>query len=272
MELKSRLLARIELPNILFEDIGLLATLEFNKDYAEYAVGCWETLPLFNRDGDKASSRSFEYNFSGKWTAYSAILPAIVELIKDTFVENKLRSARIFSAKGEGLIRPHRDYLEFTEGFTRIHCVLQTNASAMNGERNKAFHMPAGSIWFLEGREPHWAVNFSGTPRYHLVCDFFASSAPEECLKIPPNAADPIEWKSRPLLTSDVVHLIDLAARLATRDALPELLDVVNRIFVRYECNHDTPYQMLLEMVQEPGWCRTYIEEQGSYFLGPTPW
>jgi hypothetical protein len=178
---RSRPLGRIDLQEDLNTDLEKLGRLKFNVDYSEYA-SYWASLALFNRDGDPESSASREYRHAGRWTANAEEVPVIKQLIATVFKVEFMRSARVFVAQSGGIIRPHRDYLEFKDGFTRLHLVIQTNPLAMNGEGSIAYHMAQGSIWLLNARVVHWAANLSDTPRYHVVVDFPQDMEPEDCL------------------------------------------------------------------------------------------
>jgi hypothetical protein len=116
---RSRPLGRAELPERLTTDLEKLSELEFNIDYSEFAIGRWASLALFNRDGDAESSASHEYTGEGRWTAHADHLPAIKDLVTTVFKVKRMLSARIFVAQGGGMIRPHRDYLEFKDGERR---------------------------------------------------------------------------------------------------------------------------------------------------------
>jgi hypothetical protein len=265
----SRPVGFVDLPNGISDDLDTLEKLAFTKDYSRYAVGRWDTLPLFNRDGDLHSSISYEYLSQGKWTTNAAVLPQIVELIEKVFRTDLMRSARIFVAEGAGLIRLHRDYLEFKFGFTRVHLVLKTNPKAMNGERNHAFHMTRGSIWYLEGREPHWAVNGAIEPRYHLVCDFPPNLEPEQCLlDITPIDVNDIAWCPRPTLPLEVDLLLKIAILNINSDNIEKLFDIADIVFVKYDLSAPDPYEFLLGFLSNTEGLIDVITQRRKLFLG----
>jgi L-proline cis-4-hydroxylase len=265
----SRPLGCVELPAGLVAEFALLENASFTRDYSDYAVGRWETLPLFNRDGDMRSSLSHEYHGAGHWTANAPLFPIIVGLLKATFKIEILRSARIFVAQGAGLIRLHRDYLEFESGFTRLHLVLRTNVLAMNGERSRAFHMRLGSLWYLEGREPHWAVNYATEPRYHLVCDFPAELMPEDCIQGTNLTHETeIDWRPRPPIPEEIKLLIELAVERFNSRNINRLFDIVDIIFVKYETVLTDPYELLLQFLSVDEQLRKLISERRKKFLG----
>jgi len=266
-KLRSHPIGRTDLPN-LANDIARLVEIPFNTDYDEYAVGPWQSLALYNRDGDANSSASHEYEGSGAWTRHGHALAEVKALVEAVFKFDTLRSVRIFATSSGGMIRPHRDYIEFGAGFTRLHLVLKTNPLAMNGEGRVAFHMAPGSLWYLDGREPHWAVNFSPEPRYHVVCDFPAGSAAEACISGKVVADRHVAYCEREEIPADFSALLALASRSATVRAMDELLDLVDRLFVRYDCGSGTPYDLVLPHLGNNVACIKHLIERRAYFLG----
>ena len=144
--IRSRLLGEYSLPAAIDADLTRLDGIPFNADYSDYAEGRWASLAIFNRYGDANSSASHEYEGPGQWTAHAAELPAIRAIALDLFDFDRARSARVFVAQ-KGMIRQHRDYLEFDNGFRRLHLVLRTCPGAFNGEGGVAFHMTDGQVW-----------------------------------------------------------------------------------------------------------------------------
>ncbi|GAL10893.1 hypothetical protein JCM19233_1878 [Vibrio astriarenae] len=46
------------------------------------------------------------------------------------------------------MILPHKDYLEFEKGFTRVHVVLDIDETCFNSENDTVYQMKAGEVWF----------------------------------------------------------------------------------------------------------------------------
>jgi hypothetical protein len=249
-------------------DIDRLSAMEWNPEYNEYASGDWSTLALFNRDGVAGSSKSHEFSGKGRWTSNADKLPAIRSAIETVFDMEKLRSARVFSAGSAGMIRPHRDYTEFDRGFTRLHLVLRTNEQAMNGEGVRAFHMGAGDIWYLDAREPHWAANFGLESRYHLCCDFPPDMEPQGCITGHVLPSVPVAELARPPLDDSISGLLRIAVQSVEREALPELLDIVDRLYVRYDCQYGTPYDVVLTQLGARDEIIRAVIDRRSYFYG----
>lgn len=155
----------------LHQDVQTIEAFQMSPAYSEYARGDWTTCMLINRSGNKDDGLSEEFDGHGVPTEYGRRVPYILETIERLFKTEHLKSARIFST-GNGFITPHRDYLEFSKGFTRIHLVLQTNDRAMNSEQRTVYRMRLGELWYVDGRATHSGGSFAPQKRLHLVMDF----------------------------------------------------------------------------------------------------
>jgi hypothetical protein len=266
--LRSRPLGRVELPEDLSADLKKLGQLKFNIDYSEFAIGRWASLALMNRDGDAESSASHEFSGGGRWTANAGHLPVIKDLVAKVFRVETMRSARIFVAQGGGIIRPHRDYLEFKDGFTRLHLVLQTNKRAMNGEGSRAYHMARGSVWSLDAQVLHWAANLADEPRYHVVVDFPSEMTSEECVREALAAEARIAWVEREPIPSEVKALFEHSASMATPEMVEKLLDIADRMYVRFDCGLFNPYDLVLPYLGARSGCVEHAVNRRVYFLG----
>lgn len=171
--MESFILGKIgfDLPK-LQHDIAKLNTTKFSDSYSEFAYGEWETCVLWNSTGEKEEATIRTHKKAAVPTEIGQQLSYINFLIAHHFDPQYLRFARIFSASNNGLVIPHRDYLELHEPFQRIHIPLQTNLSCFNSEEDHVFHMAPGEVWYLDAAKTHSAACFSNIRRLHLVLDF----------------------------------------------------------------------------------------------------
>lgn len=153
-------------------DRHVLGQLPFDRFYERYSRGDWRSISLLNRDGDTFNGQLYEFEGPGRWTAYADRVPYIKRVVQTHFSQSDLKSVRVFCAVNGGMIVPHRDYLEFENGFVRLHLPIQTTHKSVSTEGSEAFHMEVGEVWFLNARRTHAAVNYAHLPRYHLVLDF----------------------------------------------------------------------------------------------------
>ncbi|WP_430412129.1 aspartyl/asparaginyl beta-hydroxylase domain-containing protein [Kordia sp.] len=170
--MESKIIGKVNFEeHLLDKELKLIDTFEFNDSYSEYASGIWKTCMLWNRSGLKDDHLSIEHNAHVKPTQYGKQLSYINELLESTFKKQYIKTVRLFMCIN-GLIIPHKDYLEFKKGFTRIHIPLKINEHALTSEEDIVYNMQKGEIWFIEGRKIHSAANFSKAKRINLVIDF----------------------------------------------------------------------------------------------------
>lgn len=186
MKMKSHIIGFADLDErSLQRDLNDLSKMEYSSAYSEYKSGTWESIILANRTGDFTNGMSEEYNGSAKMTTWGKNLPYLMDLVKQVFYTDEIKSIRIFKAANKGLIIPHRDYMEFKKGFTRIHIPIQTFLGCLNSELDTVYHMNKGEIWFVDGHVPHSGACLNNGERLHLAIDFNASLNPSCCLKHP---------------------------------------------------------------------------------------
>jgi len=173
VELKSHQIGTVKFNNeYLNNELKKLHGIPFHTVYSEYALGTWRTSCLANKNGSFDDGLSYEYSGVAQITGVGEQFAYFISLIKKTFHWEYIKSIRFFSSKNNGMIIPHRDYLEFKKGFTRLHIPIQTDPLCLNSEQNFIYHMKVGEIWLLEGRVPHSAGSFGVTEKLSIVIDF----------------------------------------------------------------------------------------------------
>lgn len=170
---QSKIISRIELDSEkLAKEIEMVSAVGFNRAYKKYALGKWETCVIWNQRGDQADAVIHDYSGVAVPTALGGQLKYINTLIKHNFNIRYLKFARIFSISDNGLVAPHRDYLELKKNLYRIHIPIQVNGSSFSSEGDHVFQMQYGEVWFLDATQVHSAACFSKQRRLHLVLDF----------------------------------------------------------------------------------------------------
>lgn len=280
-KIKSRSLGIIpsidQIARDLIEEGRQLSADAYDEAYAAFSVnGGWASAPLMNRDGDPSSSETHVFTPPGQRIPdVEKKFPTIYGLAQSVFQIEKALSVRVFMIQPNSGIRFHADYfeLDFGEGpasyLTRIHAVMRTNPGAMNGEGRVAYHMPFGTMWFLEARDrlAHWAANFGDEARYHLVADFLGSMRPEECVR----GLDPfgeVELRDRPAIPDEVKEAIARKARGARAAEMAAICDEADRAYLRYDCGDLTPYDLVLPWLGHRPDCLRRVVELRKQFLG----
>jgi hypothetical protein len=157
--------------DLLSAEADKILALEFNSAYSEFLFGHWKNCVLWNQTGRYTDFTLREYEGAGRPTELMAGLHFVDSLITNTVRAEYVKWVRAFVLE-DGILLPHRDYLEMDDGFTRLHIVLKTNDKCLHSEEDEVFHMRAGEAWFLEARNIHCACNFGSSPRVSLCVDF----------------------------------------------------------------------------------------------------
>ncbi len=256
----------------LSKDLEAVEGFEMSGAYSEYAKGEWNTCMLLNQSGDKDDSLSAEYEGHAVPTEYGFRVPYLNEAIRGLFKVEHLKSARIFSAR-KGFIIPHRDYLEFKKGFTRIHVVLRTNDRAMNSEGRTVYRMREGEIWFLDGRYAHSGGSFADERRLHLVLDFDPEVAIKDLFKNPADyrpGLTPCLVKRRPFSEQERKSLVASLGSFLTSLNYDSVFEVVAKLHFDRVMDCAATYDVMLEIASCSGDPRLVerAEAEKDYFLG----
>jgi len=256
----------------LNEDLRTIDGFQMNQAYSEYAKGDWTTCVLLNRTGNKNKGLSEEYEGHGVPTEYGLQVPYLLETVGRLFKTEHLKSARIFSASN-GFIVPHRDYVEFKKGFTRIHLVLQTNDRAMNSEQRTVYRMRVGELWFLDGRATHSGGSFTEQKRLHLVLDFDPEIPIRNLFKNPTNYQPglmPYLIRRPPISKEKLEELLTSLGVILTELTYDNLFEVVAKLHFEHDLDCEWTYDAMIKIASRSGNGRL-IERAHSarqYFLG----
>ena len=246
--LKSRLLGKINITNQVVHEVERAAKhLIFTDDYELYAnqPALWRQAVIANRTGDAHDGESVEHDQPVVWTENARRLPQLVALI-DAYIDPKnVRSVRIFEVKTGGFILVHVDYIEFEDGFSRVHLPIVTANGAVTVEGNVAFRMRAGEFWFLESRVPHTAGNFAPSARYHVAIDCDPRVPLEELLIGPVAAAEEIALVVREPLSIGRDQLVNGLAPMLTPISIRSALNWATEHLFQYEIGAGEVHQLM---------------------------
>jgi hypothetical protein len=272
-EMRSHLIGRVEFDKLrLKKDLKTIDGFQMSLAYSEYARGAWTTCMLVNRSGNKNDGLSEEFEGHGVPTEYGRQLPYILETIQRLFEAEHLKSARIFSAVN-GFIKPHRDYLEFRKGFTRIHLALQTNDRAMNSERRTVYRMRLGELWFLDGRVTHSGGSFSNHKRLHLVLDFDPDVALKDLFRNPSDYQPglmPSLIRRRPMSEQEWDSLLTSLGPILTELNYSNIFELVAKLHFDRDLDCEVTYDAMIRIATQSG-NHKLVDRANSeqrYFLG----
>jgi L-proline cis-4-hydroxylase len=232
----STRLGYIELDDqLLADDLSAISKATFTSAYAEFAFGSWRTLMVRNYEGKDDDAVIRMHNRSAVETPAGRRLPYLRRLISDHFDTERMRYARIMKIEKNAGIIPHRDYLEFSDDYVRLHLPIQTDERCMNSEGGKVYHLERGEIWFLDASQIHSAVSLSDQPRLPLVMDFASDVPPPALIR---NYRPPIDAPAtlvRPPIPQSALDAIRSLSQIVNESTLTETISILCKLHFRYE-------------------------------------
>jgi hypothetical protein len=200
--MNSRIIGNVEfessVPVSEFDDI---LTNSRSSDYSEFVRGDWRYCVLMNPTGKADDGLMRRYHGRALNTPIVEMLPRLMNSLSMIFNLDLVRWLRVFIFGSDGLLFPHRDFLEVDRAYRRLHLPIKTNPSAMHSEEDTVFHMREGEIWYLDTTSIHSACNFSQSPRVSVVLDFPEDLSDEQMTRVSSRANLPPRIINRPRFT-----------------------------------------------------------------------
>jgi hypothetical protein len=179
--------------------------LKYTDHYSNYnAKGSWSAISLRGYSDDPAFiAKPIEMNKKWKaknehWESWglrdTELLPHFpyLESIIDSIPTERVHRIRFMKlAAGGGELQRHTDQVDPDSGIRdgkvmRLHIPVVTNEGVWfsswrtDGTESK-IHMPVGTMWYIDTRKPHRAINGGTEDRIHAVIDVEAN---DECRKL----------------------------------------------------------------------------------------
>lgn len=205
--MKSRIIGLAQLEDDrLREDVAVIDQFAARDDYSEYSFGLWRSFVLANGSGDKDDVMFRGYEGSPLPTDLGRKVPYVLSRVDEIFHTENLKWVRLFTVQN-GIIISHRDFVEFSEPFIRVHIPIHTDLTCLHSEEDAVFHMRKGEVWYLDASTVHSACSLSGFKRISLCLDFVNTGAPlESLLKRPPTRLPEALRVSRTPLDDDFLQ------------------------------------------------------------------
>ena len=234
----------------LAADLSTLSKARFTDAYAEFAFGLWRTLMVRNYDGTDEDAVIRMYHRPAVETLVGHTLPYLRKLIDDHFDASRLRYARIMKIECNAGVIPHRDYLEFSEPYIRLHLPIQTDENCMNSEGGQVLHLCKGEVWYLDAAQIHSAVSFSKKPRMHLVMDFAGGVSPISLVR---NCAFAIGNPApiyRPKMPDSVKEAIKSLGCVLDECNLMDVISILCKLHFKYQSEPECVFEWLADMAR----------------------
>lgn len=182
--MNSRVVGKIDLDEgLLKKDLEKIQGFgHVREEYSEYRFGVWKNYVLWNGTGRQKDTLFRGMQGGALRTEMGGGLDYINSVLVETFHSERLKMVRA-NLLQDGLLIPHRDYVEFkgdSEKLARLHIPLETDMNSLHSEDGTVFHMRRGEVWFLDVASVHSACNMSERPRISLVLDFGLDGQPLE--------------------------------------------------------------------------------------------
>lgn len=169
--MRSRMLGRIDLDEAAARDEALfLAGLPAREDYAEYTFGTWRAHVLWNGTGDEADGTFRPHRSRPKPTRVAESIPYVASLLERVFDLDRISWVRAFVCR-DGVLVPHRDFIELSETFWRIQFPILTDPTCLHLEEDQAFHMRLGELWEIDATTVHGACTLGKATRVSICVD-----------------------------------------------------------------------------------------------------
>jgi len=109
-------------------------------------------------------------NTSSRKQIWNAVLP-IIEFIKHTIPDGKIIRGEVVNLIPNRSLTPHIDVYWFHRESRRIHIPITTNDQCFLTFEDRQYHLAVGSMYEMNNRIVHSAVNKGLTNRVHVILD-----------------------------------------------------------------------------------------------------
>lgn len=209
--LRSRRLATLPLDiPTLAEELSVLDAAPAPAEYDSFTFGTWVAHVLANGSGAQDDTAFRPHGDALVTTDLGARLPGIMDFVHRHFNTNALQWVRVFGLQ-DGILAPHRDFLEFESPGVRVQVPLRTSEESLHSENSTVYHLRAGEVWQIQTIDTHSASSGPGPARLSLCLDFSAEGFDPErdILGAIPAVADIRTIERPPISEAEIGELIE---------------------------------------------------------------
>lgn len=221
--LKSRRIAvlPLDIPGLAGE-LALVDAETAPVEYDAFTFGEWVSYVLANESGAQNDTAFRPHSGELTTTDLGDRLPGIMAFVRKHFTTTALQWVRIFGLQ-DGILAPHRDFLEFEQPGVRVQVPLRTSEASLHSENSTVYHLRAGEVWQIHTSDPHSAYSAPGPARLSLCLDFAGDGFDPECdihHAIP--ATDDVRIMRRPPISEqEIAELVDTLGPMTRESAKP---------------------------------------------------
>jgi putative nonproteinogenic amino acid hydroxylase len=252
---KSQRLATIPIDSYdLTAELGIVDDTPVNAMYDAMTLGSWTSYILANDTGAQQDAEFRPHGGTLQLTDLGERLPEVMRLVRTHFDTTHLQWVRIFGLQ-DGILAPHRDFLEFEKPGTRIQVPLRTSLSSLHSEDDVVYHLRRGEVWRIHTVDTHAAYSAGGPARLSLCLDFAGDHFdPETDIYQAVAAAEPEHIvRRKPLAQAGVAGLIDGAARTLTPQAMRDTFRRFAELHFAYEASATDVHDWFIETARRSG-------------------
>jgi putative nonproteinogenic amino acid hydroxylase len=237
----------------LADELAIVDATPVNTMYDAMTLGSWTSYILANATGSQADAEFRPHGGRLTPTELGQRLPELMRLVSTHFDTTHLQWVRIFGLQ-DGILAPHRDFLEFDATGTRVQVPLRTTPTSVNSEEDVVYHMRRGEVWQIHTADTHSAFSGPGPARLSLCLDFAGDHFQPTTDIYGAQAMTEPEYivQRKPLTSADVPGLIDSAARMTTEN----MRDVFRRfatVHFEYEASAADIYAWFVDAAGRSG-------------------
>ena len=276
--MRSKIVGFVEFDQArLDKDLARIEEIEFSRAYAEYACGSWSTCMIWNFSGSKDDSVLREYDGWAKVTEIGKPLEYINEVINENFNTEYLKSVRILKSEDDGIVLPHRDFLEFSKGFSRFQLPLYITDHSYNSENQTVYRMRQGEIWHVEAREVHCGGTFGKNKKINLLIDFAPDIPIETLIKKSDKNVEEIvpDIIERRDLSKEQLETITTMGQIVNETNFRDMVNLLSKVHFFYQASAEDLGEWMVAVAEtsnNPKVMQMALDYKGLLFdCGPNP-
>jgi L-proline cis-4-hydroxylase len=251
--MESRIIGKLDFDaGRLARELARVSEWPLSDAYEEYTVGYWRSLVLINGTGQQSDATFRGYPNEPRLTPAGRSFVYIGELVRSHFDFARLKWSRLFVVR-DGLLVPHRDYVEVAEPFIRLNIALKTTPDCLHSEEETVFLMRPGEVWQLAVRNVHAGSALNGSERISLCLDFAAQDSDAASLMLKRAGVSQPEIVGRSPLSDSQLNALNQLGGIINRDNIRDVIALLAKLHFRSEMTGTQVLDCLIRICRNSG-------------------